>query len=282
MENKTPEVYYIEQGEPIAILDFKEGEYTRTSTPYVDPAWDIPYVCRLGPTAKRPELMEVICQEGKGVRTRWQMFSSEDVTIPPLEDRVIRTEAGFAFHPDLIGRWINYPLIKSWTPIPKSFMTCDHWKNPDQTARVKVQNMTKETITIRANSTIAILQFQPRTDDYEFIDLDPEITVCSIEPGARVTRITPHSAWTVHPMTEYKLLPNERKTIKTGVTFHIPEGYRGVWDTLPERMHDLIPSTFRYVKDPEVTVRNSTTRTISVYPWTPIAKVKLEVDRIYT
>lgn len=276
LKNRTTAAYCIEKGEAIAMINFEQGDYCKTSIPYQDPCLPLPYVCCMKDTAKRPELVEVVHRPG-GVGSSWQMYSSEDVTIPPLEDRVVRTGVGFAFRPDLIGQWINYPLVTAWTPTFQSFKTSEHWKGTQKTAKVRVQNMTKDTITIRAHSTVAILRFVPRIDLIPYIDLDPEATVCCIDPGAKVSRATPHTAWSVHPMDKQVIFPHQQAIVPTGVTFHIPEGRRGVWES-QDKTSRLTPALYGYIKDPEVLLRNDTSKPITIYPWDPIARVKLIPD----
>lgn len=272
LKNRTSEVCYVEQGEPIAVINFEEGQYYQTTLPSVDVPWTAPYVCRLSPTARKPELVCEMFGCGKGTTTQWQMFSDEDVTIPPLEDRLIRTGAGFAFHPNLIGKWIEYPTIRTWAPTVQTFKTDDHCENPYKTAKVRIQNRSRETITIRARSTVAILEFKSRTD-IEVYDPKPEMKVCSIEPGATLTRSNPQANWRVHPMKTEKIEPQGKKTIPIGVTFHTPEGHTAIWDLISEQK-GLLLVTHTYIKDPEIVVKNDSEDPIVVNPWNPIAQIK--------
>jgi len=273
MQNPKLIPYRVIKGEIIAYLHFTKGEYERTPQ---DHGQDIVSVCALTPSARKPELN---CLAGPGWNDHpnmyWDMYAAKEVTIPTHGEAIVPIGVTFDIPDFMCGTWDERERGNPWVKLD---INQDERGNSD-TQQVIVQNFKPYEVNIPKHTSIGIMIFRLQDGltpiPYEF---QPKASICSIEPGAKVSRESRIDPWRIHPMETTVIPPRCIQTVTTGITFHIPPDYVGRWGPYPKYNGDLIPITVNYVKDPEVTVENRTGQPMVLTPEHPIAAMELQPD----
>jgi uncharacterized Zn-finger protein len=272
IQNPKNAPYLVKKGEILAYLRFTEGRYERTPQ---DHGRDVASVCALARSARKPELS---CMAGPNWNDHptmyWSMYAAKEVSVPARGEVIVPLGATFDVPYFLYGIWDAHRR----TPWVILDINKDSRGNSD-TQQVLVQNFKPYEITIPKHTTVGIMEFRLQDGIMPHpYDLHPTASICSIAPGAKVSRENRSDPWRIHPIETVVIPPYCKQTITTGVTFHVHPDYVGKWDSYPKDNRELVPVTVDYVKDPEVTVRNCTDRPMVIFPETPIATMKLQPD----
>ena len=274
LQNRTCEECILIPGEPIAILTFKKGQYSRTSA-YVDLPLDRPSVCALDKDATHPVMIYGIETE-RGFKTQWRMFAAGHVIIPSQQTKIIPLGVSFDVPENMIGTWIANPYHKDLDPDMGNneyivFNAANYQETLTKTQQISIYNGRKETIVVSKGDTIAILQFAPRQPE----SLPEQATVSSVLPGSKTTRQSRNKPWEVYPREACSIPPDSDLVVKIGVTYHVPPDKIGRWIIHPNYQDILTPRDRIYIKDPELTLHNLTDRQIDITPDMPIATMRL-------
>lgn len=274
LQNRTCEECILTPGEPIAILIFKKGQYSRTSA-YVDLPLDRPSVCALDKDAIHPVMIYGFETE-RGFKTQWRMFATGHAIIPSHERKEMHLGVSFDIPENMIGTWIPNPYRKELNPDMGNneyvvFKATNYQDALTGTQHISVHNEGKETAFVSKGDTIAILQFTPRQPEL----LPEQATVSSVLPGSKTTRQSRNKPWEVYPSEACSIPPDGDLVVKIGVTYHVPPNKIGRWIIHPNYQDILTPRDRIYIKDPELTVHNLTDRQIDLTPDVPIATMRL-------
>ena len=265
-------LYYVRKGEIIIKIQFAVGKYERICK---DHGRDIASVCALTPSAKKPSLGPSVGLDWhKYPAMSWRMYAAKEVTIPKNGDVIVPVGATFDIPDYLRANW------DTCNQAPWHVLDLDHDEQGNSnTQQVIVMNYKPHDITIPKHSIVGTIRFCLKDGKTPHpYDLHPTASICSIAPGAKVSRENRADPWRVHPIETVVIPPYCKQTITTGVTFHVHPDYVGKWDSYPKDNRELVPVTVDYVKDPEVTVRNCSDQTMVIFPETPIATMTLQPD----
>lgn len=275
--NKGPCPYVIiEQGKPMAQIQFKKGDYTRTSILY-DTGHDLPSVCALTSNAKCPKFMALAKHSDHTTPSMyWQMYTAEDVLIPAWGTVEAPLGVTFDVPSNMYGVWERFPNTYKWTADYKHYDDEGTSQVVTDTSKVELSSYRHYDVLVPKHQLIGVFKFHDRdTDIAPPYEIPMQASICSIEPGAQASRANRLDPWGVHPKETVRIPPRSRQVVETGITFHVPPAYTAQWRTSPVYGGRVVPIIPNYVKDPEVLVENKSTEPILLTPSTPIAMMVL-------